>query len=60
MRPTRRLLGLAVLVGAPIWLARRGTRREQLRLHFDDGSTVALDAGHPDAAQLLAVARQGL
>lgn len=60
MRPTRRLLGLAVLVGAPIWLARRGGRRDRLRLHFDDGSTVTLDPGHPEAARLLAVARQGL
>jgi hypothetical protein len=47
-------------VGAPIWLARRESRREQLRLHFGDGSTVALDAGHPDAARLLVLARQGL
>jgi hypothetical protein len=60
VRPTRRLLGLAVLVGAPIWLARRGNRREQLRLHFDDGSTVVLDAGQPEAARLLVLARQGL
>jgi hypothetical protein len=56
----RRLVGLAVLVGAPVWLARRGSRREELRLHFDDGSTVTLDAGHPETARLLALARQGL
>jgi hypothetical protein len=49
-----------VLVGAPVWLARRGSRREQLRLHFDDGSTVSLDAAHPEASRLLALARQGL
>lgn len=56
----RRLVGLAVLVGMPLWLARRHAGKEQLRLHFDDGSTVTLDAGNPEAARLLAVARQGL
>ena len=55
----RRLLAVGVLVGAPLWLTRRG-RREQLRVQFDDGSSVALDAGNPEAARLLALARQGL
>jgi hypothetical protein len=56
----RRLLGVLVLVGGPVWYSRRRGRREQVHLHFDDGSTVSLTAGHPEAARLLALARQGI
>ena len=57
----RKLLGLAVLVGGPLYLRRRrDAGRERVRLHFDDGSTVTLDDGSPDAQPLLALARRGL
>jgi hypothetical protein len=55
----RRLLGLAVLVGAPVYLRRRGdARRERVELHFDDGSAVTLADDAPDALPLLALARR--
>ena len=56
----RRLLGVLVVLGAPIWYARRRDRREQVHLHFDDGSTVSLTDANPGASRLLALARQGL
>ena len=56
----RKLLGVLVVLGAPIWYARRRDRRAQVHLHFDDGSTVSLVEGAPDAARLLGLARQGL
>jgi hypothetical protein len=57
----RRLLGLAVLVGGPLYLRhRREAGRERVHLHFDDGSTVALADDAPDAERLLALARQAL
>jgi hypothetical protein len=55
----RRLLGVLVLVGGPVWYASR-RRREQVHLHFDDGSTVTLAEGAPEASRLLGLARQGL
>lgn len=56
----RKLLGALVVLGAPVWYARRRDRREQVHLVFDDGSTVSLGEGNPDAARLLDIARQGL
>ena len=56
----RKLLGALVVLGAPVWYARRRDRREQVHLHFDDGSTFSLGEGNPDAARLLDIARQGL
>ena len=55
----RRLLGVLVLVGGPVWYARR-RQREPVHLYFDDGSTVSLVAGAPETTRLLALARQGL
>lgn len=56
----RRLVGIAVLLGTPLWLVRRHRRKEHLVLYFDNGSTVTLEAGNPEAASLLSLARQGL
>ena len=57
----RRLLGLAVLVGGPLYLRRRrDAGRERVQLHFDDGSTVTLADDAPGAARLLSLARQAL
>ena len=56
----RKFLGVLLVLGAPVWYARRRDRREQVHLHFDDGSTVSLADGAPDAARLLDLARQGL
>ena len=55
----RKLLGLAVLVGAPVYLRRRSdARRERVELHFDDGSAITLADGAPEALPLLALARR--
>lgn len=57
----RRLLGLAVLVGGPLYLRRRReAARERVHLYFDDGSTVTLADDSPDAGRLLELARPGL
>ena len=57
----RRLLGLAMLVGGPLYLRRRReANRERVRLFFDDGSSVTLTDDATDAQPLLALARQGL
>jgi hypothetical protein len=57
----RRLLGLSVLVGGPLYLRhRREAGRDRVHLHFDDGSTVTLADDAPDAERLLALARQAL
>jgi hypothetical protein len=57
----RKLLGLAVLVGAPLYLRRRREAgRERIQLHFDDGSSITLADDAPDAAPLLALARGAL
>ncbi len=57
----RRLLGLAVLVGGPLYLRRRrDAGRECVQLHFDDGSAVTLADDAPEAARLLSLARQAL
>jgi hypothetical protein len=57
----RRLLGLALLVGGPLYLRhRRVAGRERVHLHFDDGSTVTLADDAPDAQRLLALARRAV
>ncbi len=57
----RRLVGLAVLVGGPLYLRRRReTGRERVYLYFDDGSAVTLADDAPEAGRLLALARQAL
>ena len=57
----RKLLGLVVLVGGPLYLRhRRDAGRERVHLHFDDGSSVTLADDAPDAQPLLALARPAL
>jgi hypothetical protein len=57
----RKLLGLAVLVGGPLYLRRRREfGRERVHLHFDDGSSISLADDAPDAQPLLALARRAL
>jgi hypothetical protein len=57
----RHVLGLAVLVGGPLYLRRRREAgRERVHLHYDDGSTVTLADDAPEAERLLALARQAL
>jgi hypothetical protein len=57
----RRLLGIVVLVGGPLYLRRRREAgRERVHLHFDDGSTVTLTDDAPEAERLLALARPAL
>ena len=57
----RRVLGLAVLVGTPLYLRRRReARRERVHLDFDDGSSVTLADGSAAAERLLVLARQAL
>ena len=57
----RKVLGLAVLVGGPLYLRRRRERaRERVHLYFDDGSTITLTDDSPDAELLLALARPAL
>ncbi len=57
----RRVLGLAVLVGGPLYLRRRReANRERVLLAFDDGSSITLTDSAPDAQPLLALARRGL
>jgi hypothetical protein len=57
----RKALGLAVLVGAPLYLRRRrDARRERVHLYFDDGSAVVLADDAVAADRLLAVARRAL
>jgi hypothetical protein len=57
----KKVLGLALLVGGPLYLRRRrDAARERVHVSFDDGSTVTLDDDAPEGARLLALARQGL
>ena len=54
-------LGLAAgsLLGIGLY-ARRGRAQERIDLYFADGSMSSLDGGSPEAARLLAEARDGL
>ncbi len=57
----RKLLALLVVVGGPVLYLRRSRgRREHVQLHFDDGSTVVLERGAPQAERLLELARTAL
>ncbi|MEO5576808.1 MAG: hypothetical protein ABIR67_01810 [Gaiellaceae bacterium] len=57
----RRTVGLLVLLGAPLYFRRRrDARRERVQLGFDDGSSVTLEDGAPEAERLLALARRAL
>ena len=54
----KKVLGLAVLVGAPLYLRRRRQAgRERIHIHFDDGSAVTLADDAPGVEPLLAPAR---
>jgi hypothetical protein len=58
----RRPLALVLVLGG--WLLylirRRDRRRERVHLHYDDGSTVTLERGAPEAARLFELARAAL
>lgn len=57
----KKVLGLALLVGGPLYLRRRREAvRERVRVYFDDGSTVTLDEDAAAGEQLLALARPAL
>ena len=57
----KKVLGLAVLVGGPLYLRRRReAARERVRIHFDDGSMVTLADDAAEGERLLALARAGL
>jgi hypothetical protein len=60
--PMRRPLALLLVLGG--WLLyllrRRDRRRERVHLHYDDGSTVTLERGAPEAERLLELARAAL
>jgi hypothetical protein len=60
MRRHRVLTGLALaasLAGAVLF-RRRGRRRDRVEVYFDDGSTVSLDDGSPEASTVLPLARR--
>jgi hypothetical protein len=57
----RPLALLLVLGGSLLYLVRRrDRRRERVHLHYDDGSTVTLERGAPEAERLLKLARSVL
>ena len=57
----RKAVGLAALVGTPLYLRhRRDARRERVHLYYDDGSAVTLTDAAPAARRLLALARRAL
>ena len=61
MRPRSAVAVAAVAAGA-VALARRRSvrRRERVDLYYEDGSMLSLEDGAPEAAPLLAVAREAL
>ena len=59
----RRLLALGLAVGSLLGIglyARRGRAQERIDLYFADGSLATLDGGAPEAARLIAQARDAL
>ena len=50
---------LLLLAAGPLlaWRARQAATREQVVLHYDDGSTVILERGSVEADALVAIAR---
>ena len=61
MRRRELLAGAAAVVGAATaTLARRRGRREEVELHYDDGSMVTLERGRQGADELLADAAEAL
>jgi hypothetical protein len=59
----RRLIALALAAGSLLGIglyARRGKPHERIDLYFADGSLVSLHSDSPDAASLLAHAREAL
>jgi hypothetical protein len=55
------LVGVAAGIGATLFARRRrADRRERVDLYYSDGSMVSLDAGVPDGARLLGLAREAL
>ena len=60
---SRRLLALGLAVGSLLGIglyARRGKAHERVDLYFPDGSLVSLHGDSPQAAVLLAHAREAL
>jgi hypothetical protein len=55
-------LGLAAgsLLGIGLYARRGGRERERIDLYFADGSLSTLDGGSPEAARLVAQARDAL
>ena len=60
MRRSRLLTGLALggsIVGTAFWRRRAG-RCERVDLYFEDGSTISLTDGSPEASTILPLARR--
>jgi hypothetical protein len=62
MRRHRLLAGvaLAASLAAAVLFRRRSRRRDRVEVYFDDGSTVSLDEGSPEASTVLPLARRML
>ena len=59
MRRHRLLAGaLAALLAAAVLFRRRTRRRDRVEVYFDDGTTVSLDDGSPEASTVLPLARR--
>jgi hypothetical protein len=60
--PRRRLLVLLAAVAgiAAVVLRRRERSRDRVSVGFEDGSSLTLEAGTPDADRLLALARPAI
>ena len=61
----RRLLGLlgfgtGILAGSVVYRRSFSRRRSRVDVYFDDGSMITYDAGAPEAAALLPIARDAL